>query len=265
MPRQPLWLYRGEYREVNQRFSLAWKHRKCANICICMLCLVVLFIYMPKKIFIFFFFKSELLRVIHFTNEEREKLPHHVSYFCKPCPPCSWGHWHRLWGTKWQHSWWYFLQLSNCCLKKKKGEKRTRKPVRNYSILISRVCGASSVCFPFKTLTMVLGVKLSLEPCCPFFVSLLKHWWYCVSNYSLKPCFPFSVSPLNHWRYWVSNYSLKPCFPFFVSPLKHWWYWESNCSLKPCFPFFFVHFLVGTSLLPCGKLGGLSVARLQQL
>ena len=146
-------LYQGKYREVNQRCSLAWKQRKCANICICMLCLVVLLIYMPKNFFFFFFFSSKLSSQGYscvdslYQWRKRKVASSHVSYFCKPCPPCSWGHWHRLWGTKWQHSWWYFLQLSNCWLKKKKG---TRKPVRNCSILISRVCDASSVCFPLK-------------------------------------------------------------------------------------------------------------------
>ena len=47
-----------------------------------------------------------------FTNEEQRKVVLWcIWYSCHTCWPCSWHHWLKLLGTKWQHSWSCFHSL----------------------------------------------------------------------------------------------------------------------------------------------------------
>ena len=122
-----------------------------------------------KEVHALLCFSSELLGVQHagsvFTNKEQKKAGSwSVCRFCSTCWPCSWHHWHRLLGTKWQHSWshvhnshTFFLSFST---------NKTRNLVKTtlsssffffffflfcyYSIPINMAWIASSSQFPFK-------------------------------------------------------------------------------------------------------------------
>ena len=112
-----------------------------------------------------------------FTNEEQNKVgSRHIWYFCHTCQPCLWHHWHRLLGTKWQHSLSYFSLtdqaknnsnsyvcvfysiLTHLCI----FYSILTHLCIFYSILTHGACGTSLAWFPFNFMQIItLGVKLN--------------------------------------------------------------------------------------------------------